>query len=122
MQRATLAASTLGLALAIRTLQDSTADHGALAAVSDLSPPPSASPDTPPEDIEDGLAQLADNLTLLAQSNLEAEDGAMLAEMLAEYGEGFEPTELAEGAPKGDKWDYNAGTNNGWFSKFPMQR
>ena len=123
MQRATLAAATLGLALAIGTLQDSTADHGSLAAVS-LSPPPSATPNTPPEDIEDGLAQLADNLTLLAQSNLEAEEGAMLAEMLAEYREDMEPTKLAEVAqkPKGDGWDYDSKTNHGWVSKFPKQR
>ena len=50
MQRATLTASTLGLALSM-TLQDSTADHGSLAALS-LSPP-TDSPNTPPVGFED---------------------------------------------------------------------
>ena len=122
MQRATLTASTLGLALSM-TLQDSTADHGSLAAVSDLSPPPSASPNTAPEDIDDGLAQLGHDMALLAQGDLDSEDEAMLAEMLAEYGDDMEPTELAEKRvpKKGNGWDYDSKANKGWFSSFPRR-
>ena len=88
MQRKNLAAFYLGLDLAAGKLQASTADHGALAALS----PPSASPNTPPSDIPpEAFAQIADDLTLLAQGDWDAEEEAMLAEMmwaetLAEYG------------------------------------
>ena len=88
MQRyTTLAASTLGLALAARTsLRASTADHGALG-----NGPPSTSPDTKPVGYPEDLAQIADDLNLLAQGDWDAEEEAMLAEMmlaetLAEYG------------------------------------
>ena len=87
MQRTTLAATYLGLALAAGTLRASTADHGALAALS----PPSASPNTKPSGYPDeALAQIADDLILLAQGDWDAEEEAMLAEMmlaetLAEY-------------------------------------
>ena len=88
MQRTTLAASTLGLALAARlSLRASTADHGALG-----NGPPSASPDTPPAGFDStAAAQIADDLNLLAQGDWDAEDEAMLAdemmlaETLAEY-------------------------------------
>ena len=91
MQRTTLAATYLGLALAAGTLRASTADHSALAAVV----PPSDSPNTPPPGAKDyetttAAAQIADGLTLLAQGGWDAEEEAMLAEMmlaetLAEY-------------------------------------
>jgi len=86
MQRTTLAAAYLGLALAAGTLRASTADHGALAALSQ----PSDSPDTPPLNPYEALAQIADDLNLLAQGDWDAEEEAMLAEMmlaetLAEY-------------------------------------
>lgn len=87
MQRTTLAASTLGLALAARiSLRASTADHGALG-----NGPPSDSPDTPTQNPYEALAQIADDLNLLAQGDWDAEEEAMLAdemmlaEMLAEY-------------------------------------
>ena len=79
MQRTTLAAAYLGLALAAGTLRASTADHGALAA---LSQPPSATPDTPPTNPSLALAQIADDLNLLAQGDWDAEEEAMLAEMM----------------------------------------
>ena len=87
MQRTTLAATYLGLALAAGTLRASTADHGALAAPSS---PSSASPNTPPPNLSEALAQIADDLNLLAQGDWDAEEEAMLAEMmlaetLAEY-------------------------------------
>ena len=91
MQRTTLAAAYLGLALAAGTLRASTADHSALAATL----PPSASPNTPPTGFKDynptiAAAQIADDLTLLAQGGWDAEEEATLAEMmlaetLAEY-------------------------------------
>ena len=80
MQRTTLAAAYLGLALAAGTLRASTADHGALAA---LSSPPSASPYTKPSGYPDeAFAQIADDLSLLAQGDWDAEEEAMLAEMM----------------------------------------
>ena len=94
MQRTTLAATYLGLALAAGTLRASTADHGALAAAYAAPTPPSSSPNTKPEGMNDddalALAQIADDLTLLAQGDWDAEEEAMLAEMmlaetLAEY-------------------------------------
>ena len=91
MQQTTLTASTLGLALAAGTLRASTADH------SDFGPP-SASPNTKPGDYAQltgmltAAAQIADelDLDLLAQGGWDAEEEAMLAEMmeaemLAEY-------------------------------------
>ena len=88
MQRTTLAATYLGLALAAGTLRASTADHHVALGTE----PSSASPNTPPPgyDPTTAAAQIADDLNLLAQGDWDAEEEAMLAEMmlaetLAEY-------------------------------------
>ena len=105
MQRATLTATSFGLALAARTLRASTADHGALAA---LQGPPSWEDALQYLDDAD-LAAIADYLELnqLAQGGWDAEEEAMLAEMvLAEYEWGMEPTELAQQAASYDVKSY----------------